>query len=246
MINDEAKFILSAYRPNGCDAGDAQFATALEQARHDPALGAWLARSQAHDTAVAAKLGAITPPPGLREAILAGARASQTGTVTRRRWSLPWTIAAAAAVAVGIAGAVWQGGRSGMSVEQLADSTLDDMWHAQHGGHGAPAAELQRWLDSPDSKLAAAPMPVDFDKLRQTGCRTLAVSGRQLLEICFSRGGSEFHVYIMPQAEMPGLPARRTPTVLARAGGGAAVWSDGHYAYSLVSSAGPDAIRRLL
>src|SRR5206468_40161 len=76
MNNTEAKFILNAYRPNGRDATDATFAAALQQAKADPALGAWFAREQSHGAAVAAKLRAIVPPAGLREAILAGGRVS--------------------------------------------------------------------------------------------------------------------------------------------------------------------------
>jgi len=44
MTNEEAKFLLSGYRPNGADAGDAALAEALAQARRDPALGAWWQR----------------------------------------------------------------------------------------------------------------------------------------------------------------------------------------------------------
>ncbi|MDB6169002.1 MAG: hypothetical protein JWM88_1866, partial [Verrucomicrobia bacterium] len=78
MSNNEAKFTLGAYRPNGRDAGDAMFGEPLRQARTDPALGAWFERAQAHDAAMAAKLREIAPPAALREAILAGARASRT------------------------------------------------------------------------------------------------------------------------------------------------------------------------
>ena len=63
MNNTEAKFILNAYRPNGRDAGDATFRAALDQAKSDPALGAWFAREQAHGIAVAAKLREITGGP---------------------------------------------------------------------------------------------------------------------------------------------------------------------------------------
>ena len=38
MNNQEAKFILSSYRPNGADARDALFQEALQQVRQDPAV----------------------------------------------------------------------------------------------------------------------------------------------------------------------------------------------------------------
>ena len=71
MNNNEAKFILRAYRPSGRDAADPAFNSALAQAKSDPALGAWLVREQAFDALITKKLRAIVPPPDLREAILA-------------------------------------------------------------------------------------------------------------------------------------------------------------------------------
>lgn len=62
MNNDEAKFILSAYRPSGRDANDARFTEALNQAKQDPALREWLAQSQALDAVVMKKLSGIVPP----------------------------------------------------------------------------------------------------------------------------------------------------------------------------------------
>jgi len=41
MDSGEAKFILSAYRPEGQDASDPRFAEALEQVRRDPILQRW-------------------------------------------------------------------------------------------------------------------------------------------------------------------------------------------------------------
>ena len=101
MNNEQAKFILRAYRPSGRDAGDAVFCEALRQAQADPALGAWFAREQAFDAAVAAKLRAVVPPLGLREAIFTGARMSSAALPPRR---LPGWLAWAASLAI-IAGA---------------------------------------------------------------------------------------------------------------------------------------------
>jgi hypothetical protein len=61
MDNEEAKFILRAYRPNGADAGDAKFCAALEQAKRDPELARWFERELALDKTVAGKVRAITP-----------------------------------------------------------------------------------------------------------------------------------------------------------------------------------------
>ena len=99
MNTEEAKFILSAYRPNGADTADATFGDALRMAGGDPQLGGWFERSRAHDAAVAGKLRQVVPPAGLREAILAGARVSDT----RRRSGFGWGWAAGLAAAAALA-----------------------------------------------------------------------------------------------------------------------------------------------
>ena len=97
MNNHDAKFLLQAYRPGGNDSMDIQMTAALEQARRDPELGLWLAREQSFDLQMSAKLQTVTPPPGLRDAILAGGRISAPVQQTTRAW---WRGAAAQWLAV--------------------------------------------------------------------------------------------------------------------------------------------------
>ena len=80
MTNEEAKFMLNGYRPNGADADNEAFAESLAQADRDPALRKWFDREQAFDRIVADKLRTVSAPEGLRESILAGRR--------RRPWQL--------------------------------------------------------------------------------------------------------------------------------------------------------------
>jgi hypothetical protein len=218
----------------------------LEQAKHDPALGAWFARTQSFDRAVARKLAAVPAPAGLRDAILAGSRASAAGEPALRRWSPRWLLAAAAAIVAGIGIAAWQSNRMNAQIVQLADATLDDMHHGKHGGAGLATAELQRWLTSPDSHLASAAAPLDTDRLRKSGCRSLTVAGHPVLEVCFWRAGAEFHVYIMRREEMPGLAVGQAPKLLARAAGSAAIWADQQHAFALVSGGTPAVLAQVL
>src|SRR4051812_36323321 len=97
MNNPEAKFILGAYRPDGRDAGDPMFAGALSQAEHEPELHAWFESQRKFDATIAGKLRDVAPPAELREAILAGVRASQP---RRHWWTNPAWLAAAAAIVV--------------------------------------------------------------------------------------------------------------------------------------------------
>ncbi|HEX2099142.1 MAG TPA: hypothetical protein VHF69_00680, partial [Candidatus Synoicihabitans sp.] len=124
MTNDEAKFRLQAYRSNGADGADPAMLEALEHAQRDEALRAWLAREQAFDAVVAAKLREVSPPAGLRESILAGTQMTRrSGALTRRRF--PAWLAQAAAVALLVAVATI----AVRLFEAKAPATVDDLVH---------------------------------------------------------------------------------------------------------------------
>ena len=74
MNRQEAKFLLSAYRPDGADALDPKLAEALELVRCEPDLAAWFADQRKIDEAMAAAWHALTPPKELHDQIMAGYR----------------------------------------------------------------------------------------------------------------------------------------------------------------------------
>ena len=241
MNNSEAKFVLSAYRPNGRDASGAAFADALKQAERDPELSAWFARSRAHDTAVAAKIASLQPPAGLREAILAGARVSQK-KAPRPFWLHPRLLAAAAVIAVGL-GLTLTFRSTAPSDAAMAHFALDDMVHGKHGGTGAETAALGQWLSTAATPISSA-MPVNFEALQTAGCRTLHVGGHDVCEICFERSGAEFHLYVTRIGDTH--ESAHGPQFVSDTEGSAASWADPRYAYTLVTAAGMNALKRLL
>src|SRR5262245_48303791 len=105
MDNQEAKFILNAYRSGGQDANDPGFFEALEQARCDPVLERWFQDSIAFDTAVSQKLCALEVPRDLRESILAGAKI--TRALHWRNRMRKWAIAAAVILGTILGGVIW-------------------------------------------------------------------------------------------------------------------------------------------
>ncbi len=78
MDKDQAKFILGSFRPDGADAGDADFTDALALVAGDRELGDWLAHEREFDAAFSAALGSVVVPENLREQIL-GAVAGDRG-----------------------------------------------------------------------------------------------------------------------------------------------------------------------
>lgn len=240
MNTTEAKFILQARRPDGLDDAEPRFADALEQARRDPALGEWLAREQAFDAAVAGKLRAVQPPADLRAAILAGARASRPAVF----WKRPQVLAMAASVAI-VFGLVlaWPVMRPAPDVDQLAMGVMSEFYSdVHHDAMPRPRGELRTLLTAADTRLAAG-VPLDFDRLKADGCRSLKVGGREVLEVCFERGGTGFHIYVAKRGDFKGEGA---PMFRERGALASVAWTDYNYAYVLVSSGGAAALRTVL
>ncbi len=240
MNSNEAKFILQARRPDGSDDADSRFAEALEQARRDPALGEWLAREQAFDAAVAGKLRAVQPPADLRAAILAGARASRPVAF----WKRPQVLAMAASVAIvcGLAVA-WPAMRASVDVDQLALSVMSEVdSDAHHDAMPRPRGELRTLLADPGARLAAG-LPMKFEQLKADGCRSMKIDGREVLEVCFGRGESGFHIYVARRGDFKG---EGTPMFRERGSLASVAWTDENYAYVLVSRNGSPALRAVL
>lgn len=242
MNNEEAKFILHGYRPNGADAGDATFCAAVDQAKRDPALGEWFAGQQAFDTAVSAKLAQVAPPPGLRAAILAGGAVTEPARPAPRWWNRPVWVGLAACIAlVFTAGvALWPS-----RAEALTDFVLDDMRApAGHEGHGPGSSVLQAVFSSPDARLGQA-LALDFAQLHETGCRTLLCQGNHVLEACFNRDGKWFHVYVVRRTDFPS-EVRNNLKISDHGQMSLATWADDDYVYLVVSRNGRQNLELLL
>jgi hypothetical protein len=244
MTTDEAKFILTAFRPNGSDTGNDAFCEALRFSGDDPGLGRWFAQSRAHDAAIAGKLGQIAPPAGLREAILAGVRVSGSQRSSGLSWGWIGGLAAAAAVAIGVF-SLRAPARPDSGTTELAGFAINDMVTERHGGRGEPAGALVAELQVNGAAMPGAEQ-IDFEKLRDTGCRTLNFAGHDVIEVCFARDGAMYHLYVTRRDGPLGDSVAKGPSFLAEAAGAAAVWSDKRFDYALASTAGIEAIRKLL
>jgi hypothetical protein len=71
MDNEEARFILRSFRPDGADVNDPGFTAALKLAVENRELGEWLANERAFDAGFARVLGEVDLPETLRQDILA-------------------------------------------------------------------------------------------------------------------------------------------------------------------------------
>jgi hypothetical protein len=247
MNNQEAKFILGAYRPDGQDAADPAFAQALLQAAHDPELRAWLEQQRRFDTTLTSKLREISPPTGLRDAILAGTRIS-AAPARGPWWTHPAWLTAAAAIVVLAAVIVTR--RTPNILPAVADFTafairdLADA-HAQHIGHPGALASAQSQFEK-----AALPLTkhfsIDLEDLRRKGCRTVRIAGHDVFEICFERDGTWYHLYAARRSDFAGQEVDPWSQLASRGEFAGTAWADTKNIYALVTGAGPEALRRLI
>lgn len=245
MNNEEAKFILSAYRPNGADAGDATFSTAIEQTRQDPTLGDWFEQEQKFDRLMTAKLNAIVPPAGLREAIIAGAKVSHVPSTGNPWWRQTAWLAAAASLAVLLAAGsllFWPARADARELARFAMRDLDT-GSQHHGYDGAERNALQASLQNPTAHLQQG-VPVDFNRLATKGCRTLNFAGHEVLEVCFQRNGAWFHCYIVRRDDFSNVST--TPDFFTSGNASCAAWASAEHVFVVASKAGTSALKQLL
>ena len=248
MNNDEAKFILSGYRPNGEDGQDPRLAEALTQARQDPALQTWLARSQAFDAHVAQKLRSVEAPRDLRDKILAGARVSRPLPRSRVRTArrFPWWLRVAAVVAVlatiGIQQYYHQQATP-VGLQSFGQFALADL--GSKGHIGDPDTVMASALSAGDAPIDRGTLPVDLARMESDGCRTLRYAGLRVFEVCFHRGQISYHLYILPRTgKASALPHDRFEQF--GKDGSTAVWSDAQYVFAVTTKAGLEGLRKLL
>jgi len=222
MNDEQIKFLLGACRPGGRDTADPALADALQQARRDPKLLAWLERDQAFGAAVTEKLRTVTPPANLREAILAGGRVSARTPWWRR--STTFAIAAGFALLFSLATFALRLARPAKSAD-LPEFAMNFAGRGFIGlqEHSPDVEKLKAWLANQHAPLPTR-IPTELAQLRGLGCRTVDFQGKNISVICFEQG-HEFHLFIARREDFPWAVASAEPRFQARRGWASAAWS---------------------
>ncbi|HWL17723.1 MAG TPA: hypothetical protein VNR00_19085 [Opitutus sp.] len=245
MSNHEAKFLLHAYRPSGRDANDPAMADALAQAQNDPALRAWFQRQQAHDVAVSEKLIALAPPAGLRDAILAGARAGSNARQARPNWkrSILFAIAASIALVLSVTAWWWFAPTPGQTLDQFAVNYVSHGFRLEK--RDADVEVLKTWLAQQGGPMPRS-IPAELERLQALGCRTVKFDEHSVSLVCFERGGKEYHVFVARRDELPADRSPRGPAMFVSHNHVVASWSDPKNYYVLVTDASREAVEQIL
>ena len=273
MNNEEAKFILRAYRPDGQDARDPQFAEALEQARLDPELGRWFAEQTTFDKAVSQKLQAIPVPADLRASILAGRKIIRPVPWWTRRLH---PAAAAAMLALTFATIGLFAAREPAEAPADFKHFSNDLTDYLGKGYGVLPKEMQPATEQVgyfgDQSYRITYRSPSLDDIRQwlttngghgefkgprglgralnLGCGVLNWRGRRVSLIAFQTGRSlphdKIHVAIINSAELPDPPAPGVPSLIELGNWSTAAWNDGKLTYFLVAPLEPYKLAKFL
>ena len=108
-----------------------------------------------------------------------------------------------------------------------------------------PLAEVQAQLASVRAPMSEN-LKIDLDELRKQNCRSVRIGGREVLELCFKRDGTWYHVYVGKRSDF--APGSLDPKALLSSEGQLAstAWADSNYVYAMVTRAGADVLRRVI
>lgn len=216
MTLDQAKVILSGYRPNGRDADDPRFSEALELARHHPELARWFAEQQAFDGAMTQALTQSPVPLGLKAAILLRAQAGRPEKLIRLPWwhwraPIPISAVAATFLMLAVIGALWLYEPSDQYAD-FRDEVVARTWaEASHLRlHTGDLTQIRAWLAS-QGAAGNFILPKGLSDLRPVGCSTVEWRGNKVGLLCLSSGSRHYHLYIAPETMLHNPPPHDQP-----------------------------------
>jgi uncharacterized membrane protein YbaN (DUF454 family) len=254
VTSQEAKEILSVYRPGSVDANDAEFAEALALARQDAELGRWFDDHCAVYHALRTRFRKIAVPEGLKEQILSEHRARSVVVW----WRAPAVLAAAAAVALLAAmAALWLNLRPDRPAPENFAAYRSRMVKAVLRNY-AMTLETND-LNQIRAHLAQRQAPMDYvlpgalERTATAGCGVLSWQDKRVAMICFRTGKplgpgqkSDLFLFVVDRNALPDAPAGGTPEITRVNKLVTASWSVGDKTYVLAAPGDESLIRRYL
>jgi hypothetical protein len=262
MTPEEAKRILSLYRPGSADENDPDFAEALDladpgrrrngrQPQIDPELSRWFRQHCAAFLSVRAKLREIQPPAALKDQILAEYKIHVMPTWSSRRLVLAY--AAAAVLLIG-----------GLL-------TLFFVRRAQHDFALYRQAVVAKAvgpysMDLQTNDLAAinnflvehhapsdAPLPGGLQTAKAVGCAVINWHGKPATMVCFQTGKplgtdevADLWLFVANDDDLVHAPEGTAPAIQQQDDVTTAAWSQNGKVYMLGIKGDPKALQKYL
>lgn len=256
MNAQQAKEILSAYRPWAADASDPEFTEALALARQDAELGRWFEEHCAVQRAIRERFKQIAVPSGFKEQIISEHQARSKVIWWQRPVSPLMAAAAVIVVAIGIA-VFWLRPPSAPA-DKVNTATFRGRMEGQVLRNYTMTLETND-LNQIRADLAQKQAPADFvlpEKLAQTplaGCGVLKWQDKQVSMICFLTGKplprgskSDLFLFVVDRGSLPDAPATSRPEINPGLKLITATWTVGDKTYVLAAEGDAEFIRQYL
>lgn len=275
MKNSEAKLILSAYRADGQDATDPQFAEALQQARLDPELSRWLAEQTSLDRAIGARLQSVPVPADLKASILAGRKIIPMPKVSWWQRTLhPAATAAALAITLATIGflSLHEPPEPKASLDLFTQDITDYLGKGygvvpRHGYLASTDAgyfgaisyrmnyrspnfdDIRSWLADHGGHADFA-SPEGLKSPLNLGCGVMDWRGKRITLVAFQTGRSlpldKVHLVIINSSDLPDVPRQGQARFEESEEWTTVAWSNGPLTYLLMAPGSRDQLARFL
>jgi hypothetical protein len=249
MNTQQAKEILSLYRPGTADAEDPSFAEALRLCAQDPELERWFNEHAAVYAAMRERFKQTPVPEGLKAQIL-----SERKVHAPSFWRRPAILAAATAAIILCAG-IWHAmrPRTGPGFPAYVDQMVSKAFR----GYGMFETSSQEQVRS---YLAKQRSPSDFvlpanlqKNAKLMGAVAVVWQDKPASMICFHSGKplragqtTDLWLFVTDRGTVPGSPAATTPTLAKVNMAMTASWSEGGKTYVLVADGDEAFLRKFL
>lgn len=244
MNETEARLILQSFQPGVGDESDPQFAEALRAAANNPELARWWTEEQDFDRAIAAQLGALPEPFGLKTRILA----QQVAPARRSssRWILGLFSAFAALLLLALGFGFFRPAPAGnLTADYAREMTSFIRLSPQLDMESDDLGEFKTWLVKNDMKPVT--VPNRLAALQPLGCRVLSFRGQNVTLICFASEGNRLaHLFVVDRAALPQMKPGSKPVFANDNGWMTATWAEGDRVYMITMQGGRAALEQYL
>ena len=245
MNNNEAKFILQAYRPGGEDASDPQFAEALQQVQRDPELANWFAQERSLDSAIIRKLKESPIPSHLKATILAGRKIIQPVHSWKRQAA--WAVAASLVLLLSLV-ALWTrtGREPGLADYRGAMARMLSSKEYTLDLTTADVRQIQQWLGTHNGHGDFV-LPAGLSGFPGHGCLVLNWQGKRVSMICLrTQSNGIVHLFVIDRLDLRGAPPPGTRQFAAAGEWMTASWTQDDKTYLLTGRADRTALEKML
>jgi len=239
MTTQEAKKILTLYRPGTADAEDTAFAEALQHCEQDPALKQWFNDHCAVYSVLRSKLKGIESPEGFKEQILAERKVNAPGFWARQPVRSTAVLVAIFAVVFILVLRLWAPAEN-TGFTGFRDRMISKALRSYGMDLETDNLQRVRELFAERKSISDFALPQGLEKAKLIGCLATTWQGQPVSILCFRTGKrlpagrtSDLWLFVTNTSSVPGAPKNSQPTLQKTKDAAVAIWHEAEKTYVL-------------